>query len=288
MKAKFLLLIALSICVGCAETTVGPPAKSGDMYRQAGHLGDYDRTFNDFYSLKDDIKIGEQVMAQQIKEFRRKKVGVDLPRDAALKVRIERIVSRMAPVTDIPTLPYEVHIFDRPDIVNAYCMPGGKIGVFTGLLDKEKGLVNSASDDEIAAVLGHEMAHANLRHVTRQLTTLQSFGFLGNLAYIFIGEGIGQQAQTVFNQVFSLGMNLYIPSYTRKYEAQADRTGFYYMSRAHFNPQAAIDVWERAAGRKGATEETNFFASHPAAAQRAKALEKWLPEAQMLSAGKTL
>ena len=290
MPLRIILLsfmFLLPLLAGCAETSVGPPAQSGDVTRMSGHLGDYQRTMRDLYSINDDIKIGEQVMAAQIKEFKRKKVGVDLPRDSALKARIENIVRRLAPVTDLPDLPYEVHIFDRPDIANAYCMPGGKIGVFTGIFDSEKGLVNAASDDEIAAVLGHEMAHASLRHVTRQLTTLQSIGFFGNLASIFIGQGVGQQAQYAFNQVFSMGMNIYIPSYTRKYESQADQAGFYTMSRAHFDPQAAVNVWTRAAGKKGAHSKTDFFADHPASAERARRLEHWLPEAQMLATGKT-
>ncbi len=251
------------------------------------HLWDYKKKFFNLYSLKDDIRLGEQVMREQINEFKKSGIGVDSPRDAALKARVERIVKRLAAVSDIPNLPYEVHIFDRPDIVNAFCMPGGKIGIYTGLFDKEKGLVDINSDDQIAAVLGHEIAHATLRHVTRRISKMQGLGLLGTVASVAIGQGLGGNIQNGFDQIFSLGVNLYLPSYSRKYESNADQTGFYYMSKARFNPQAAIDLWKKAASKGGPNaKKTSFFASHPSDASRAKALQGWLSEATDLSKGK--
>lgn len=250
------------------------------------HLWEYRKNFSNFYSEKDDIKIGDYVMDLQIKEFKKKDVGVDLPKHSELRNRIQAVVKRIAAVSDKPDFPYEVHIFDRPDIVNAYCLPGGKIGVFTGLFDKEKGFVDLENDSQIAAIMGHEIAHATLRHVTRRLTRLQTWGFLGAIASVAIGQGVGGQVQYAFNQVFSLGTNLYLPSYSRKYEQQADQVGFYYMSRARYNPQAAIDIWKKAASRGGQnSKKTDFFASHPASGVRAKNLERWLPEAMLISKG---
>lgn len=252
-----------------------------------GHLWEYKKSFNNFYSIQDDIKLGKQVMGEQIKEFNEKGIGVDAPKNQELKARIERIVKKITAVSDKPDYPYEVHIFDRPDVVNAFCMPGGKIGVFTGLFDKEKGLVDINSDNQIAAVLAHEISHATLRHITRRISTLQGISIFGAIASVAIGVGAGTDFQDTFNQVFSLGMNLYIPSYSRKYEKAADRTGFYYMSKAGFDPNAAIEIWKKAAARGGPnSKKTDFFASHPSDASRAKALEHWLPDALLVKAGK--
>lgn len=285
MKLHYLIPIIFLLttpAIGCGGKGSSKSSKS-----KYSHLWEYRTKFSNFYSEKDDIKIGDYVMNLQIKEFKKKDVGIDLPKHRALRNRIQRVVKRIALVSDKPNFPYEVHIFDRPDIVNAYCLPGGKIGVFTGLFDKEKGFVDPKNNSQIAAVIGHEIAHATLRHVTRRLTRLQTWGFLGMMASIAIGQGVGGQAQYAFNQVFSLGTNLYLPGYSRKYERAADKVGFYYMSKARYNPQAAIDIWKKAAAKGGRnTKKTHFFASHPASGVRAKNLERWLPEATLIYKGK--
>ncbi len=252
--------------------------------KSSGSLGNYKKKHFNLYAVKDEIRLGQDVQKQQMQEFKKKGVAVDGPKQAALKARLERIIKKLAAVSDNPSLPYEVHIYDRKDIVNAFCLPGGKFGVFTGLFDQEKGLVNLNNDDQIAAVLGHEMAHASLRHITRRLTSLQGASILGSIASVAIGQGGGADSRQVFDKVFSLGMNLYMPSYSRKHEAEADRAGFYYMSKAGFNPQAAIDIWQRAAARGGKnSKQTDFFASHPASGERANTLKGWLPEAKKIS-----
>ncbi len=245
-------------------------------------LGDYKRKHFNMHSKNDDIELGTYYMKEQIKEFKKTNVGVD--KNKVLKTRIEKIVKKIAAVSDNPSFPYEVHVFELPDVVNAFCMPGGKIGVFTGLFDKEKGLVDINNDDEIAAVLAHEIAHATMRHVTRRMTTTQGFNIFGAVVSTGVGAGLGESAQQIFGNAFSLGANLYMPSYSRKYENEADRVGLYYMSRAKFNPQAAVNLWKRAAARGGPnSKSTDFFASHPADGERAKTLQKWLPEAQRIS-----
>lgn len=247
-------------------------------------LGSYKKNHFNLYSINDDIKLGTQVQQEQIKEFKKKKIPVDPPSQAQLKSRIEKIVSRLAKVSDRPNLPYEVHIYDKKDIVNAFCLPGGKIGIFTGLFDKDKGLVDPNSDDQIAAVLGHEMAHATLRHITRRLGTMQGLGIVGSIASVALGEGVGLDARKFFDQVYAFGVNLYFPSYSRKHEREADRAGFYYLAKAGYKPQAAIAIWEKAASRGGRNAtKTDFFASHPADGERANTLKGWLTEAKTIS-----
>ena len=273
-KSIFLFLIVPFFLSSC-----------GGGQKQAVSVRDYKRDHFNLFSEKDDIRLGERVMEMQIKEFKKEGVGVDLPKHADLKGRIETIAKRIAAVSDKPNLPYEVHIFERPDIVNAFCMPGGKIGVFTGLFDREKGLVDINSDDQIAAVIGHEMAHATLRHITRRLTTYQGINLVGIAGSIGFGQGLGADARYAFEQVFSLGVNLYFPSYSRKHEREADQAGFFYMAKGGYNPQAAVDLWKRAAAKGGPnSKSTDFFASHPASGERAKALEHWLPEALQIQA----
>ncbi|MBX7148781.1 M48 family metallopeptidase [bacterium] len=298
MKKKFLCLSVL-VSFGFISCGEGPRPQNSYSYsdqngsvtnqqsqenrkkiknKEGVRLTNYKTNGYNLYAVDTDIKIGEMVQEQQMKEFKRKKVAIDPPEYAAVKTRIENIVKKIATVSDKPNFPYEVHIYDKPDVVNAYCLPGGKIGVFTGLFSKDKGLINPANDDELAAVLGHEIAHATQRHVTRRASTMQSFGILGAIASVAVGQTVGGEWQQGFDQMVSLGVNLTMPSYSRKFEREADQVGFYYMTKAGYKPEAAIDVWKRAASRKDG-KDYNFFSSHPSNGERASNLEGWLAEA---------
>jgi predicted Zn-dependent protease len=263
------------------DNTTDADADKKKSAKKKGHLWDYKRKHFNMYSLSQEIAIGDHFIKEQIKAFEKKQWRVDPPEYAATKTRIEKIVKRLAAVSDIPSLPYKVHIFEKSDVVNAICLPGGKIGVFTGLFDKEKGLVDQKSDDEIAAVLAHEIAHATQRHVTRRLTTYNSIGLVGNLLSLGVSRGAGENWGDLVGTIFNTGSLLYFPSYSRKYEKEADQVGFYYLVKAGFDPTAAIRIWERAAERakaKGKKTETSFFATHPASGERAETLKAYLPD----------
>lgn len=285
-------LLTFGLAAGCASTATYKKPTGSTQTSQAKaekkRLWGYKKTFYNFYSKQSDVKIGEYVMAQQLETFDDEDISVDSSKYASLRSRVQGIVNRLARVSDEPSFPYEVHIIDEPNIINAYCLPGGKIGVFTGLFDSHKGLVSLNNNDEWAAVLGHEIAHATMRHVTRRISTLRTFGFIGSLASIGIGAGVGSEAQQLFDTIFNVGSNLFLPGYSRKYEKEADQVGLYYMTKAGFNPQAAVTVWKRAASYGGTnSKKTHFFASHPASGVRAKNLEKFLPDARLVQQGKT-
>lgn len=272
---KAFLSVCLLVVSACAST-----GKTIEMAGAPGHrLWDYKKSHFNMYSWADEVKIGEAVQKRQIESFEKKHLAVDPPAKDSLKKRVEAIVSRLAKVSDMPEFPYEAHIYDKPDVVNAFCMPGGKIGVFTGIFAHEKGLINESSDDEIAAVLSHEIAHATLRHVTRQMTTAGGLNILGGLISIGVGTGAGGHWQSVFNQVFSTGAQLYLPNYTRAHEAEADQVGLYYMTKAGFDPAAAVRIWERAA-KRGEHAKTSFFSTHPGSLDRAAYLRKYLVDAR--------
>lgn len=149
--------------------------------------------------------------------------------------------------------------------------------VYDGLFDPKKGLVHRESDDELAAVLGHEISHATARHVTESMSRNMSILLVGQVAVSAISASGTGQVQDMFNRAISEGINLYLPAYSRKNESEADRIGILYAAKAGYNPKAAVDLWYRACKKKG--EPTSLYASHPPSCERAKALEKVLPEA---------
>jgi metalloendopeptidase OMA1, mitochondrial len=250
-------------------------------------LWQYKKSRFNLYKIDDEIKIGKTFQKKQIKNFKKKKLSINPKKYSRLKKRMDKIVKRLAKQSDIPNLPYEVVLFDKKDVANAYCLPGGKMGVFTGIfkqVNKEKGMLDMNSDDEIAAVLSHEIAHATMRHVTRRLTTYNSLGFLGSIVTLGIAQGAGDNWAKLASQVFNTGTFLYFPSYSRKHEKEADQVGLYYMTKAGFDPKAAVTVWKRAAKRanKKGKDKTSFFASHPSSGSRANTLQNYLVDAAIV------
>lgn len=230
-----------------------------------------------WFSIGEDVKLGEQVISAQTEEIKKKGRKIDADADAAMFERIQKIVSRIGTISHYPSFPYEAHYADL-DIANAWCAPGGKVMVYSGLFETHKGLVARDSDDELAAVLGHEIAHATARHVSESLSRNFTIMAAGQIAVSAIASSGGGTLQNAFNRAIVEGVNLYVPYYSRGNEAEADRIGLMYMARAGYNPKAAVDLWYRACKSKG--DPNSLYASHPSSCQRAKDLEALLPTAQ--------
>jgi predicted Zn-dependent protease len=257
-RVRLLLFVVLLVLIGCGKDYV-----TG-------------KTSYNWFSLNTDVKLGSQVLESQENSFKGKNIAIDSEKNQEMLARVRTIVGRVTKVSHIPNLPYEAHLADAP-IVNAWAAPGGKIMVYEGLWDPEKGLVKKESDDELAAVLSHEIAHCTARHVTKALTQQATFMLAGAVVSSAIAGAGSVQGSNLFGEIFSQGMNIYIPSYSRKNEAEADHIGLFYMAKAGYDPRAAVELWKRAAQKRG--DATSIFASHPSNGARAKELEKYLPEA---------
>lgn len=239
------------------------------------------KTYN-WFSLRTDVRLGQQVMSSQLKALKKKKKSLDGSVDTHMYGSIKNISNKIANISHIPKFPWEVHLA-QVDVVNAWCAPGGKIMVYSGLYNHKNALVRKGNEDEMAAVLAHEAAHATARHVTESLSRNYSFLLAGQIALSAITATGSQLATDMFSEIYTQGVNVFIPAYSRKNESEADRIGLFYMARAGFNPQAAVDVWYRACKKKGG-DRTSAYASHPSSCSRAKALEKLLPQAKELYA----
>jgi predicted Zn-dependent protease len=229
-----------------------------------------------WFAVDDDIRLGQEVMAEQLKALRKKEKKVDEEADPKLARKVKNITSKIAAVSHYPRFPYEAHFADV-DVVNAWAAPGGKVMVYKGLFDPKKGLVRAESDDELAAVLGHEIAHATARHVTEALSRNFTIMIGGQLALSAIAASGAGTIQNAFSRAIYEGINLYIPFYSRSNESEADRIGILYTAKAGYNPKAVVDLWYRACKKRG--DLYSLYASHPSSCSRAKNLEKLLPEA---------
>ncbi len=191
----------------------------------------------------------------------------DLNPDAAQTARVRRIVDRLIPQTavfrpDALKWNWQVNVIRSPD-VNAWCMPGGKIAIYTGILDKLK-----LSDDEIAAVMGHEIAHA-LREHAREQASEQALAQLGLLGASLAGAGQG--TINAGSQLYQLGVGL---PHSRTHETEADRIGVELAARAGYDPRAAIAVWQKMT-QLGGSRPLEFLSTHPNPESRMRDLRQY-------------
>lgn len=156
----------------------------------------------------------------------------------------------------------------RSDDINAFCMPGGKIAFFTGILEKLR-----LSDDEVAMIMGHEMAHALREHAREQLAknTATSIGISLGAQLLGLGD-VGSYAARLGGQL--LGLN-----FSRSDETDADLVGLEMAARAGYNPQAAVTLWEKMGQATGGSGPgLSFLSTHPSGPQRIRQLQANVPK----------
>ena len=204
-------------------------------------------------------------------------------RDPKQTERVRGIAKRLIPQTavfrkDAVDWKWEVNVLTSPE-VNAWCMPGGKIAVYSGLIDKLQ-----ITDDELAAVMGHEISHALREHgrerASQQMAASAGASLAGAIADIFL-PGSGQLATAGAGVGSQLGVLL---PYSRVQETEADRMGVELAARAGYDPRAAIVLWQKMAKLSGGASESSlaaFMSTHPTNEARMKDLtvfsEKVLP-----------
>jgi predicted Zn-dependent protease len=158
--------------------------------------------------------------------------------------------------------------------VNAYCMPGGKIMVYTGLIEQL-----NATDAELAAVMGHEIAHALREHSRERLS--RAYLEQGALAIIGAATGAGDATLALASQISAVTFQL---PHSREQEAEADRIGLELMARAGYDPNAAISLWQKMA-KASSGGPPEFLSTHPSSGSRIKDLQASLPRVLPLYQG---
>ncbi len=190
--------------------------------------------------------------------------------------RARRVVSvgrRIAEAAERPDFEWEFHTL-KNDALNAFCLPGGKVFVYTGLLDLTRG-----KDGELAAVIGHEVGHVIARHAAERvsLSTMGSLASaLGSVAVtVFTGnESLGELSGSGFTALTQVGFML---PYSRSHESEADSIGLILAAKAGYDPAAAVSLWEKMAAVNKGQEGPAFLSTHPLSSERIKAITAQLP-----------
>jgi len=159
-------------------------------------------------------------------------------------------------------------------------MPGGKIVVYTGILDVTKNPATGKYDDALATVMGHEVTHALFNHGKQNYSAsiLQELGAVG-VSLTLAGLGTSKESQDLFLTLFGVGSTIFgtLP-FSRKHESEADEYGLYLMAIAGYNPDESVPFWNRMAGQGGSSIE--FLSTHPSYDTRINNLNKCIPEAR--------
>ena len=164
-------------------------------------------------------------------------------------------------------------LVDNDKIVNAWCMPGGKIAVYTGLLKITK------NTDALSIVMGHEIAHAVARHSLERMSHAMTINLGTTVADIFLGGAINRTRNTVGQNtgldIFQLGI---MNPFGRKQESEADYLGLIFSSLSGYNIKESVKLWERMAANKKGKETPVFLSTHPSSKKRIENLNKWIDE----------
>ena len=157
--------------------------------------------------------------------------------------------------------------------VNAWCMPGGKIVVYEGLLPVTQ------DEASLAIVLGHEIAHAVAKHSAEQLSTQMRQQQSLQIGTAIAGAlGMGQNTQSIVQTVAALNFNFGNLKYSRNHESEADHMGLIFAAMAGYDPQVATTFWQRMAA-SSTNQTAEFLSDHPSDATRIKQIQGWMPEA---------
>lgn len=205
-----------------------------------------------------DASLGLQAY-QQIKQEER------ISRDPELNRRAREVGRRIAAVSGHPDWDWQFTVFENAE-PNAFALPGGKVGVYSGLFKVAK------NDDQLAAVLAHEIGHAIARHGAERM----SQGLLTQLGGAAVGAATGSDAYVqAYSQLATLGVLL---PYSRTQESEADAIGLMLMAKAGYDPREAVKLWQNFEALGGA-RPPEFLSTHPSAGTRIERLKELMPKA---------
>jgi len=248
VRPGFRLMVVSLIAIGCATVPI------------TGR--------NQFNLISDD-----QADALGVEAFQKVKSESRLITTGAKYDQVLRVGRRIAAASDEPGFQWEFCLIDESKTVNAFCLPGGKIAVYSGILPITR------DDSGLAAVLGHETAHAIARHGAERMTDQLALQ-LGGAGLQQLLEEKSPATQQVAMAAFGVGATVgVVLPFGRSQESEADHIGLVIMAKAGYDPRQASEFWRRMIAASSGANPPAFLSGHPADESRIQNLEKWMPEA---------
>ena len=212
------------------------------------------------------VAMGEDAYQQVLSESKLITSG----RDYEMMIEVG---NRIAAVADEP-YEWEFALIDDPNTVNAFCLPGGKVAVYTGILPVAR------NADGLAVVMGHEIAHAVARHGSERMTDQLALQVAGTGLESLLG-GTSEGSRNLIMAAYGVGAQIgVLLPFGRSQESEADHIGLVYMARAGYDPQEAPLFWERMNAQSGGGSPPEFLSTHPNPENRVRQLRGWMAEAE--------
>ncbi|MCR4852290.1 MAG: M48 family metallopeptidase [Prevotella sp.] len=261
-KVKFILLsIVTSILVSCGTTSTVPI--TGRKHRLS---------VSDEYVLSLSTQQYNQYLQQSKKSTNAQNTAMVKRVGQRLATAVETYLKNNGFANEVKNFAWEFNLV-ADNQANAFCMPGGKIVVYEGILPITK------DEASLAIVLGHEIAHAVAKHSAEQMTKSQNSSTLVQLGGgVLSALGVDQSTTQVAASVAQQGLSLLNLKYSRDNESEADYMGLIFAAMAGYDPNVAITFWQRMAAQSQGQQPT-WLSSHPSDAKRVSDLQKHLPEA---------
>lgn len=227
-----------------------------------------------FFSEEKEMQFGLQAYREVLREAR-------LSENVETTEMVQRVGQRIAKAANKPDYQWEFAVIEEDKMINAFCLPGGKVAVFTGILKVTKG------EAGLATVMGHEIAHALQRHGVERMSRsiIDQIAQLGALGAAASGHAGGGAIQGLLG---AYGVNVSLP-FNRKQESEADYIGLRLMAEAGYDPREAVPFWERMSGCprqmigkvcfRSQQAVPEFLSTHPSDLTRINQIEAWLPDA---------
>jgi predicted Zn-dependent protease len=217
----------------------------------------------------------DELRKLSMSEWQNLKASTPISTDPDQNALVQNVGWRIAAVAPVKNADWEFVVFDEPEVLNAFALPGGKVGVYSGLFTVTQ------NEPGLATVLGHEVAHVVANHGAERV----SQGLLVELGGAALSVAAGsnpsatsQLIQAAYGIGTSVGVML---PYSRKHELEADQIGIMYMARAGFDPKEAVAFWQRFAQAKaGSAQPPEFLSTHPVDEKRISELQRQLPKAE--------
>ena len=227
-----------------------------------------DRTRVILMSEEEELQLGAQAYDEVLKKG-------PISHDAAANDLVGRVGSRIAAVADCPNYQWQFTVIDSPKTVNAFCLPGGKVAVYTGILPV------CGDETGLAVVMGHEIAHAIARHGAERVSQQMVLNAgAAVLAAVIAGKSHDNQETVAALLGAGFGVAFALP-FSRKHESEADHIGLMIMAKAGYDPREAPRFWERMEKIGGGKQPPEFLSTHPSHERRKEDLEDLVPDAMV-------
>lgn len=259
MKKKILLVVVVLLCVECSTVPI-TGRKRLNFVNDSQVLPTSFAQYKGF--LEKNKKSSDKIATAKVKT-----IGKNISN------AVDRFMRANGMRAEADAYRWEFNLIEDAT-VNAWCMPGGKVVFYTGIMPICK------NDDGIAAVMGHEVAHAFAKHGQERMSSAQVQQGLGAL----VGAGVSESKNAkYFNLAYGIGSHVGMLAFSREHEREADTLGLVFMIMAGYQGEEAAEVWVRMRERAGSSSQPSFLSTHPSNESRIQNLKSFLPEAKRLA-----